>query len=179
MMGDLGAPPTPFGDHPAVEGTRPPQPTLPDEINPTRSFEVPATSRSLLLSLCPQTLPSSPPKPSWALSLLKGAAAAVVQPHLCLIFQAKPHSPVGRRSMGAPWEQRTQPDARLRMWSLGQEESGAGGARTEHHWFGAEAGESSPPSLLGGAQPRTGSTWPWRGDDAELEARPAVSRGAP
>lgn len=96
-MGDLGAPPTPFGDHPAVEGTRPPQPTLPDEINPTRSFEVPATSRSLLLSLCPQTLPSSPPKPSWALSLLRGAAAAVVQPHLCLIFQAKPHLPVGRR----------------------------------------------------------------------------------
>lgn len=62
-MGDLGAPPTPFGDHPAVEGTRPPQPRLPDEINPTRSCEVPATSRSLLLSLCPQTFPSSPPNP--------------------------------------------------------------------------------------------------------------------
>lgn len=45
--------------------------------------------------------------------------------------------------------------------------------------LGQRQEKAPPPSLLGGAQPRTGSTWPWRGDDAELEARPAVSRGAP
>lgn len=146
-MGALGAPhPHPFGEHPAGEGTRPPPPMLPDEINPTRSFQVPATSRSLLLSPCPQTLPGPPqtllgPVPARRSCSSRGSATSGSD------FPGKATFACGTERLlwEAPREQRTQPDARLRMWSLGQEESGAGGARGERRWFGAEAGESSPP----------------------------------